>query len=175
MQGWVIGLMKWRVRDWKTQRWMKDAARWWRIGQNGWRGKWNQPIPVSQMSSSWEKQQIGIWRNKLPMIIVPQHRLHLGMESHEEVSRISDLWTWKPVLYLLAHGINAATIFELAQIWLNIELDIINYKLWWKPYNTKKDAQIIELIQNCYLPYTIDNFLSLNVTIMPMNPANQML
>jgi hypothetical protein len=79
------------------------------------------------------------------------------------------------VLYSLGHGVTAATIFELAQIRLNTELYTINCKLYWKPYNAEKDAQMTELIQNCYLPYTADNFVVLNDTIMPVQPVKQLL
>ena len=58
---------------------IKGATGWWRIRRNGWREKWNQSSLASYMSSSWEQCQISSWRIKSPMIIGPQHRLHLGM------------------------------------------------------------------------------------------------
>jgi hypothetical protein len=78
------------------------------------------------------------------------------------------------MLYSLGHGVTAATILELAHICLNNELDSINCKLCWKIYNTEKDAQMTELIQNCYLPCTTDNFFVLNDTIMPV-PVKKLL
>jgi hypothetical protein len=44
-------------------------------------GKRNQ---LSQMSSSREQRQISSGRIELPMIIGPQHRLHLEMETLSE-------------------------------------------------------------------------------------------
>ena len=129
----------------------------------------------SQTSSSWEKRQINSRRIELPMIIGSQHRLHPGMATL--LGGVQNHWTLNMQTGALFFGpwshcsYNLRTGSDLTGQWtryyqMQTLLEIIQY--W-------KDAQMTELIQNCYLPYTTGNLVILNDTTMPVQPVEKLL